>query len=315
MQNNRITELFGIKYAIIQGGMVWVSGYKLAAAVSNNGGLGLIGAGSMYPNVFREHVQKCKKATDKPFGVNIPLMYPNIEELMQIVMDEGVKIVFTSAGNPSLWTAKLQAKGIKVVHVVSSIKFALKAEQAGVDAIVAEGFEAGGHNGREETTTFALIPMIQQKITIPLIAAGGIASGRGILAAEVLGADGVQIGSRFAVSQESSAHINYKKLITELDDGATQLTFKELAPVRIVKNNYFKRLLELYKTCPSKEDLQSFYDKAKLKTGIFEGEVEDGKIEIGQIAGLIDSVNSVSEIMKNMIDEYNTVKLQIKGKG
>lgn len=312
MQKNRVTELLGIKYSIIQGGMVWVSGYKLASAVSNAGGLGLLGAGSMYPDVFREHIQKCKKATNKPFGVNIPLMYPDIDRLMKIVIEEEVEIVFTSAGNPNLWTTKLQAKGIKVVHVVSSIKFALKAQEAGVDAVVAEGFEAGGHNGKEETTTFTLIPMIKRHLKIPLIAAGGIASGNGILAAEVLGADGVQIGSLFAVSKESSAHHNYKKLITELQDGATQLTFKELAPVRIIKNNYFKKLMELYLTNPTKETLQLFYNNAKLKTGIFEGEVEEGKLEIGQIAGLIDEVASIDKIMNNLIVEYNTTKEQLK---
>jgi len=313
MQQNRITELFGIEYSIIQGGMVWVSGNKLVSAVSNAGGLGLLGAGSMHPEMFREHIQKCKQKTKKPFGVNIPLMYPDIEQLMDIVLEEEVKIVFTSAGNPKLWTTKLQTKGIIVVHVVSSIKFALKAQEAGVDAIVAEGFEAGGHNGREETTTFTLIPMIKEQITIPVIAAGGIASGRGILAAEILGADGVQIGSRFAVSNESSAHIKYKELITELQDGATQLTFKELAPVRIVKNEYFKRLLELYKTNPNKEVLQSFYNGSKLKTGIFEGDVEEGKIEIGQIAGLIHNVQPIKEIMTDMITEYQVVKKQLKG--
>lgn len=311
MQDNRITKLFGIEYSIIQGGMVWVSGYKLASAVSNAGGLGLLGAGSMYPDIFREHIQKCKKATDKPFGVNIPLMYPSIDQLMKIVIEEGVKIVFTSAGNPKLWTAKLQEQGIKVIHVVSSIKFALKAQEAGVDAVVAEGFEAGGHNGREETTTFTLIPMVKEQIQVPLIAAGGIATGRGILAAEVLGADGVQIGSRFAVSQESSAHQKFKELMTELQDGTTQLTFKELAPVRIVKNNYFQKLLALYQTHPDKETLQAFYDHVKLKTGIFEGDVEDGKLEIGQVTGLIHNVDSVTNIMKEMIAEYQAVKQKI----
>ncbi|MDO6738572.1 nitronate monooxygenase family protein [Wenyingzhuangia sp. 2_MG-2023] len=311
MQDNRITKLFGIEYSIIQGGMVWVSGYKLASAVSNAGGLGLLGAGSMYPNIFREHIQKCKKATDKPFGVNIPLMYPSIDQLMKIVIEEGVKIVFTSAGNPKLWTAKLQEQDIKVIHVVSSIKFALKAQEAGVDAVVAEGFEAGGHNGREETTTFTLIPMVKEQIQVPLIAAGGIATGRGILAAEVLGADGVQIGSRFAVSQESSAHQKFKELMTELQDGTTQLTFKELAPVRIVKNNYFQKLLALYQTHPDKETLQAFYDHAKLKTGIFEGDVEDGKLEIGQVTGLIHNVDTVTNIMKEMIAEYHAVKQKI----
>ncbi|MDO3694565.1 nitronate monooxygenase [Wenyingzhuangia sp. chi5] len=308
MENNRITELFGIEYSIIQGGMVWVSGYKLASAVSNAGGLGLIGAGSMYPDVFREHIKKCKKATDKPFGVNLPLIYPDIDKMVDIVIEEGVKIVFTSAGNPNTWTAKLKSHGIKVVHVVSSIKFAVKAQQAGVDAVVAEGFEAGGHNGREETTTFTLIPMVKEHLTIPLIAAGGIASGRGILAAEILGADGVQVGSRFAVSTESSAHIKFKNLITELQDGTTQLTFKELAPVRIIKNNYYQKLVELYQTNPSKETLKTFYDNAKLKTGIFEGDVEDGKLEIGQIAGLIKQVQPIATIMSEMITEYKTVK-------
>lgn len=312
MQNNRITELFGIKYSIIQGGMVWVSGHKLVTAVSNAGGLGLIGAGSMHPEVFREHIKKCQQNTDKPFGVNIPLMYPQIDALMKIVMEEGVKIVFTSAGNPKLWTSKLQALGIVVVHVVSSVKFALKAEEAGVDAIVAEGFEAGGHNGREETTTFTLIPMIKEKIHIPLIAAGGIASGRGILAAEVLGADGVQVGSRFAVSHESSAHIKFKELMTTLEDGSTQLTFKELAPVRIVKNEYYQKLLALYQLHPSKEELQTFYNEAKLKTGIFEGAVEDGKLEIGQITGLIQSVESTEHIITKMIAEYHSVKKNIQ---
>lgn len=311
MQKNRITELFGIEYSIIQGGMVWVSGHKLVTAVSNAGGLGLLGAGSMYPEVFREHVKKCKQNTSKPFGVNIPLMYPQVNELMEIVLEEEVNIVFTSAGNPKLWTAKLQEQGIKVVHVVSSIKFALKAQEAGVDAIVAEGFEAGGHNGREETTTFTLIPMVKEQITIPLIAAGGIASGRGVLAAEVLGADGVQIGSRFAVTQESSAHENFKQLITELQDGSTQLTFKELAPVRIIKNNYFQKLIALYQKNPSKEVLKEFYDAAKLKTGIFEGDIEDGKLEIGQIAGLIHKVDSVKSVMNEMITEYQSVKQQM----
>ena len=309
---NRITSLFGIKYPIIQGGMIWNSGYKLASAVSNAGGLGLIGAGSMYPEVLREHIQKCQKATNKPFGVNVPMLYPDIEEIMKIIVEEGVKIVFTSAGNPKTWTQHLKDNGIKVVHVVSSAKFAMKAQEAGVDAIVAEGFEAGGHNGREETTTFTLIPMVKEYLTIPLIAAGGIASGRGVLAAEVLGADGVQIGSRFAVSTESSAHIKFKNLITELQDGTTQLTFKELAPVRIIKNNYYQKLLALYQTNPSKDILKTFYDNAKLKTGIFEGEVEDGKLEIGQIAGLIKDVQPIANIMNEMITEYNAVKQNLK---
>ncbi|MEP6928873.1 MAG: nitronate monooxygenase, partial [Flavobacterium sp.] len=248
---NKITQLFNIKYPIIQGGMIWNSGYKLASAVSNAGGLGLIGAGSMYPEVLREHIQKCKKATDKPFGVNIPMLYPNIEEIMNIVVEEGVKIVFTSAGNPKTWTSFFKEKGITVVHVVSSSIFALKAQEAGVDAIVAEGFEAGGHNGRDETTTLTLIPMVKEKIQIPIIAAGGIATGRGMLATMILGADGVQVGSRFAASIESSAHNNFKETIVKVKEGDTQLTLKELAPVRLIKNKFYEDVQELYKKGPS----------------------------------------------------------------
>ena len=254
---NRITQLFNIKYPIIQGGMIWNSGYKLASAVSNAGGLGLIGAGSMYPDVLREHIQKCKAATDKPFGVNVPMLYPNIEEIIQIIIDEGVKIVFTSAGNPKTWTNHLKSHGITVVHVVSSSKFALKAQEAGVDAVVAEGFEAGGHNGREETTTFTLIPMVKEQISIPLIAAGGIATGKGMLAAMILGADGVQMGSRFVASIESSAHDNFKQTVIETKEGDTQLTLKELAPVRLIKNKFYNDVQELYSKCPSKEDLEA----------------------------------------------------------
>ncbi len=250
---NKITELFKIKYPIIQGGMIWNSGYKLASAVSNAGGLGLIGAGSMYPEVLREHIQKCKQATSKPFGVNVPMLYPNIEEIMKIIVDEGVKIVFTSAGNPKTWTSYLKENGITVVHVVSSSVFALKAQDAGVDAIVAEGFEAGGHNGREETTTLTLIPMVKEKIKIPLIAAGGIATGRGMLAVMVLGADGVQVGSRFAASVESSAHENFKETIINVKEGDTQLTLKELAPVRLIKNKFYQDVQHLYERCPTKE--------------------------------------------------------------
>src|SRR6187551_746669 len=254
---NAITQLFNIKYPIIQGGMIWASGFKLASAVSNAGGLGLIGAGSMYPEVLREHIQKCKKATDKPFGVNIPMLYPNIDEIMKIVVEEGVKIVYTSAGNPKTWTSFLKEKGITVVHVVSSSKFALKSQEAGVDAVVAEGFEAGGHNGREETTTFTLIPMVREQINIPLIAAGGIASGRGMLAAMVLGADGVQMGSRFAASFESSSHDNFKKTIIGIKEGDTQLTLKELAPVRLIKNKFYNDVQDLYAKCPTTEDLKT----------------------------------------------------------
>lgn len=308
---NRITQLFNIKYPIIQGGMIWNSGYKLASAVSNSGGLGLIGAGSMYPDVLREHIQKCKKATDKPFGVNVPMLYPNIEEIIQIIIEEGVKIVFTSAGNPKTWTSHLKQNGITVVHVVSSSKFALKAQEAGVDAVVAEGFEAGGHNGREETTTLTLIPMVRENITIPLIAAGGIASGRGMLAAMILGADGVQMGSRFAASVESSAHENFKKTILETNEGDTLVTFKELAPVRLIKNKFFNDVQELYSNCPSKEDLENLLGKRRAKRGMFEGDLIEGELEIGQIAGLIHDILPVSEIFKDLISEFEIAQKEI----
>lgn len=301
---NRITELFKIKYPLIQAGMIWNSGYKLASAVSNAGGLGIIGAGSMYPEVLRDHIQKCFKATNKPFAVNVPMLYPDIEKIIQIIIDEGVKIVFTSAGNPKIWTAHLKAHGITVVHVVSSSKFALKAQEAGVDAVVAEGFEAGGHNGREETTTFTLIPMVKQKISIPLIAAGGIATGRGMLAAIILGADGVQIGSRFAASEESSAHQNFKDMIVNSAEGDTQLTLKELAPVRLLKNTFFNQLMELYSTCPNSEQLKEFLGRARAKRGMFEGDLEDGELEIGQIAGLINKVMPAKEILEEIVSEY-----------
>lgn len=308
---NKITQLFHIKYPIIQGGMIWNSGYKLASAVSNAGGLGLIGAGSMYPEVVREHIQKCKKATDKPFGVNIPMLYPNIEEIIQIVIEEGVKIVFTSAGNPKTWTSHLKNHGITVVHVVSSSKFALKAQEAGVDAVVAEGFEAGGHNGREETTTLTLIPMVKEHITIPLIAAGGIATGRGMLAAMVLGADGVQMGSRFAASTESSAHDNFKKTILETGEGDTQLTLKELAPVRLIKNKFYNDIQQLYSNCPTKEDLVELLGKRRAKRGMFEGDLIEGELEIGQIAGLIHDIQSVSVIIDTIITEFEFAKSEM----
>ena len=308
---NRITQLFNIQYPIIQGGMIWNSGYKLASAVSNAGGLGLIGAGSMYPEVLREHIQKCKKAIDKPFGVNIPMLYPNIEEIMQIVKEEGVKIVFTSAGNPKTWTPFLKENGITVVHVVSSTKFALKAQEAGVDAVVAEGFEAGGHNGRDETTTLTLIPMVKEQVTIPLIAAGGIASGRGMLAAMCLGADGVQMGSRFAASTESSAHDNFKKTILETKEGDTQLTLKELAPVRLIKNKFYNDVQELYAKCPSKEDLENLLGKRRAKRGMFEGDLVEGELEIGQIAGIIHDILPVQNIMENVIQEFNQAKQEM----
>jgi len=305
---NKITQLFGISYPIIQGGMIWNSGYKLASAVSNAGGLGLIGAGSMYPEVLREHIQKCKKATSKPFGVNVPMLYPNIEEIMQIIVEEGVKIVFTSAGNPKTWTNFLKENGIIVVHVVSSSKFALKAQEAGVDAVVAEGFEAGGHNGREETTTLTLIPMVKENISIPLIAAGGIATGKGMLAAMVLGADGVQMGSRFAASIESSAHIDFKKTILETQEGETLVTLKELAPVRLIKNKFFNDIQAAYSNCASIEDLKTLLGRARAKKGMFEGDLVEGELEIGQIAGLIHDILPVETIISNVISEFNSAK-------
>jgi enoyl-[acyl-carrier protein] reductase II len=306
--DNKIKDLFNIKYPIIQGGMIWVSGYKLASAVSNAGGLGLIGAGSMYPDVLREHIQKCKKATDKPFGVNVPMLYPDIEKIMDIIVEEGVKIVFTSAGNPKTWTSFLKEKGITVVHVVSSVKFALKAEAAGVDAVVCEGFEAGGHNGREETTTFTLIPMVKEQVKIPVIAAGGIGSGRGMLAAMVLGADGVQIGSRFVATEESSAHQNFKNMIVDAKDGDTHLTLKELAPVRLLKNKFYGEVQELYQQNPSKEQLKELLGRARAKKGMFEGDLENGELEIGQISGLIHEIKSAKVVVKEIIEEYNSSK-------
>lgn len=305
---NIITQLFNIKYPIIQAGMVWNSGYKLASAVSNAGGLGLIGAGSMYPEVLREHIQKCRKATKKPFGVNVPMLYSNIEEIMKIIIDEQVKIVFTSAGNPKTWTSILKENGITVAHVVSSTIFALKAQEAGVDAIVAEGFEAGGHNGREETTTFTLIPMVKEKIDIPLIAAGGIATGSGMLAAMILGADGVQIGSRFAASVESSAHQNFKNKIIETNDGDTQLTLKELAPVRLIKNKFYDDVQKLYAQCPTKEELAELLGRSRAKRGMFEGDLIEGELEIGQIAGIIHEIKPVAEIINEIIHDFNLAK-------
>ena len=310
MQNS-ITKLFNIKYPIIQAGMIWNSGWKLASAASNSGILGLIGAGSMYPDVLREHIQKCKKATNKPFGVNVPMLYPNIEEIMNIIVEEEVKIVFTSAGNPKTWTKWLQDKGITVVHVVSSLKFALKAQDAGVDAVVAEGFEAGGHNGRDETTTLTLIPMVAEQIKIPLIAAGGIATGRGMLACMILRANGVQIGSRFVASTESSAHEAFKKVVVDAKEGDTQLTLKELAPVRLVKNKFFNDVQELYKTAPSVEDLIQLLGRARAKKGMFEGDLEEGELEIGQIAGLIHDVKPVADIVQEIVEEFEQVKAEI----
>jgi enoyl-[acyl-carrier protein] reductase II len=301
---NKITKLFNIKYPVIQGGMIWVSGYKLAAAVSNAGGLGLIGAGSMYPDVLRTHIQKCKKATDKPFGVNIPLFYPDLEKILEIIAEEGIKIVFSSAGNPKLHTSFFHDHGIKVAHVVSSVRFALKAQAAGVDAVVAEGFEAGGHNGKEETTTFTLIPMVKEKLEIPLIAAGGIATGRGMLAAMALGADGVQIGSRFVASEESSAHINFKKKVVETEDGGTDLTLKELIPVRLIKNDFYHRIQALYENKAGADELIELLGRARPKLGMFEGDLDEGELEIGQVAGLIHQIKPAGTIVDEIISEF-----------
>jgi enoyl-[acyl-carrier protein] reductase II len=308
---NRITKLFNIKYPIIQAGMIWNSGWRLASAASNSGVLGLIGAGSMYPDVLREHIQKCKNATDNPFGVNVPMLYPNIKEIMDIIVEEGVKIVFTSAGNPKTWTNWLQEKGITVVHVVSSVKFALKAQEAGVDAIVAEGFEAGGHNGRDETTTLALIPMVKEHIKIPLIAAGGIATGSAMLATMVLGADGVQVGSRFVASEESSAHIDFKNKVVEAKEGDTQLTLKELAPVRLIKNDFFNQVQDLYKSAPTIEQLKELLGRARAKRGMYEGDLDEGELEIGQISGLIHDIKPVSEIVKDIVIEFEEAKQDV----
>ncbi len=301
---NKITSLFNIKYPIIQGGMIWHSGWRLASAVSNNGGLGLIGAGSMYPDILRENIQKCKRATEQPFGVNVPMLYPNLEEIIQIILEEGVKIVFTSAGNPKTYTETLQKEGVKVAHVVSSTKFAMKCEEAGVDAIVAEGFEAGGHNGRDETTTFCLIPNVKRHISKPLIAAGGIALGSQMKAAMILGADGVQIGSRFAMTMEASSHENFKNKVISLNEGDTQLTLKELAPVRLVKNKFFHDLEKLYESGRNVEALKETLGRARAKRGMFEGDLEEGELEIGQVSALIDEILPVEQVFKNLIKEF-----------
>lgn len=308
---NRITQLFKIKYPIIQAGMIWASGWKLASAVSNAGGLGIIGAGSMYPEVLREHIKKCKKATSNPFAVNVPMLYPDLEKLMEIIIAEEVKIVFTSAGNPKVWTKHLQSHGITVVHVVSSVKFALKSQEAGVDAVVAEGFEAGGHNGRDETTTFTLIPMVKEKVEIPLIAAGGIATGRGMLAAMVLGADAVQVGSRFVASNEASSHINFKQKVVEANEGDTQLTLKELAPVRLLKNKFYEDIQALYQKQPTKQDLIELLGRARAKRGMFEGDLVEGELEIGQIAGLIHDIKPAAQIVRDMMTEFEQAKAEV----
>ena len=305
---NRINSLFGIKYPIVSGGMVWCSGWRLASAVSNAGGLGLIGAGSMHPETLREHIEKCREATDKPFGVNIPLMYPQIEELMHLVVDEGVKIVFTSAGNPKTWTPFLKEHGITVAHVVSSSKFARKCEEAGVDAIVCEGFEAGGHNGREETTTLCLVPAVRRATTLPLMAAGGIGTGAGILAAMALGAEGVQIGTRFALTRESSAHEGFKQYCLNLNEGDTKLLLKKLSPTRLVKNDFYNRVEEAEARGASVEEMRELLGKGRAKQGIFEGDLSNGELEIGQIASLFREEKSVAEVMEELVAEYHARK-------
>lgn len=307
---NRITKLFNIQYPIIQGGMIWHSGWKLASAVSNNGGLGLIGSASMYPDILRENIQKCKAATDKPFGVNVALLYPNLEEIIQIILQEKVKIVFTSAGSPKAYTEILQKEGIKVAHVVSSTKFAIKCEEAGVDAIVAEGFEAGGHNGRDETTTFCLIPNVKKHISKPLIAAGGIALGSQMKAAMILGADGVQIGSRFAATIEASSHENWKNKIISLNEGDTHLTLKELAPVRMVKNKFYHDLENLYENGRNVEALKETLGRARSKKGMFEGDLEEGELEIGQVSALIDEIIPVEKVFENLLKEFRSASVE-----
>lgn len=303
---NRIINLFGIKYPIVQGGMIWASGWRLASAVSNAGGLGIIGAGSMYPEVLREHIQKCQEATHKPFAVNVPMLYPDIDKLMDIIIEMGVKIVFTSAGNPKTWTSFFKEKGITVVHVVSSVKFALKAQDAGVDAIVAEGFEAGGHNGRDETTTLTLIPAVKEKIRIPVIAAGGIATGRAMLATMILGADGVQMGSRFVASDEASSHKLFKQKVVDAGEGDTHLTLKELAPVRLIKNKFYHDIQEAYARGASKKELKELLGRSRAKRGMFEGDMDEGELEIGQVAALIHEIKPAAKIVSDIMEEYKT---------
>ncbi|HBH24137.1 MAG TPA: nitronate monooxygenase [Cytophagales bacterium] len=305
---NKICNLFDIQYPIIQAGMVWCSGWELASAVSNAGGLGLIGSGSMYPEVLRTHIQKCKNATNKPFGVNVPLLYPDIDKHMKIIIEEGVKIVFTSAGNPKTWTKHLQDHGVKVVHVVSNVKFARKSAEAGVDAVVAEGFEAGGHNGREETTTFCLIPMVREAIELPLIAAGGVGSGRAMLGAMALGADGVQIGTRFAASMESSGHDNFKNLIVNSNEGDTELVMKNLTPVRLLKNSFYSQVKEAELKGATKEALIKILGKGRAKKGMFEGNLDDGELEIGQISAQIKEIKPAGEILNEIWREYVNTK-------
>ncbi len=301
---NSVQKLFGIKYPIIQAGMVWCSGWRLAAAVSNAGGLGLIGAGSMYPEVLREHIRKCKQATHQPFGVNIPLLYPDIDQLMEILVAEDIKIVFTSAGNPATWTPFLKEKGMTVVHVVANTKFAMKAAESGVDAIVAEGFEAGGHNGREETTTMCLVPMLKEVVNLPIIAAGGMASGKSMLAAFALGADGVQIGSRFAVAEESSAHENFKKAILDAKEGDTKLRLKSLVPVRLLENEFALKVAEAEQAGASRTELTTLLGRARAKKGMFEGDMKEGELEIGQVSAMLDRVQPAAEILQEIWTEF-----------
>ena len=308
--NNRVTQLFNIEYPIIQAGMIWASGWRLASAVSNAGGLGLIGSGSMYPEVLREHIQKCKAATNKPFGVNVPVLYPDIDKHIAIIVEEAVPIVFTSAGNPKTWTGILKEKGIMVVHVVSSSKFALKAQEAGCDAVVAEGFEAGGHNGREETTTMVLVPAVCKAVHIPVIAAGGIATGRQMLASMVLGAEGVQIGSRFVVSDEASSHINFKEAIIHAAEGDTMLSLKQLTPVRLLKNNFYNQVQQAEQQNASADDLKQLLGKGRAKKGMFEGALDEGELEIGQVSTLIKSIQPAAEIVKEIYNEFKTALLQ-----
>lgn len=304
MQNNRICKLFNIKYPIVQAGMIWCSGWELASAVSNAGGLGLIGSGSMYPDILREHIRKCKQATDKPFGVNVPLLYPDIDKHIQIIIEEGVKIVFTSGGNPKIWTSKLKENGITVVHVVPGAKYAVKAKEAGVDAVVAEGFEAGGHNGREETTTMVLIPSVRKVVDIPLIAAGGIGSGAAMAAAFALGAEAVQIGSRFAASVESSAHNNFKQAIVNAKEGDTILTLKKLTPVRLIKNKFALTALEYESKGAGEEELRQLLGRGRAKKGMFEGDLDEGELEIGQVSALINEIKPAAEILNDIVNEF-----------
>ena len=311
MEENRVTQLLGIKYPIIQAGMIWCSGWELASAVSNAGGLGIIGSGSMYPNILDEHVRKCKAATDRPFAVNLPLLYPDADKHVETIIKHKVPIVFSSAGNPKTWTSYLKDNGIIVVHVVSSLKFALKSQDAGVDAVVAEGFEAGGHNGIDETTTLTLIPTVKKELDIPLIAAGGIATGRGMLAAMILGADGVQMGSRFVASAESSAHENFKKTVVETKEGGTRLTLKELTPVRLIKNKFYNEVEEAYKKAASVDELKALLGRGRAKKGMFEGDLDEGELEIGQISSVIDDIKPAAQIVEEILKEYRQAKAEM----